>query len=58
MIQRLIQQLGLDVDEVVKSHPDLFVDLDQRTYDVFPRGQRGWQATMSLPRTISSSGTA
>ncbi|MGI8685105.1 MAG: PP2C family protein-serine/threonine phosphatase [Acidimicrobiales bacterium] len=35
MIQQLVEQLGLDVDEIVAPHPELFVDLDQRSYNVF-----------------------
>ncbi|MGI8685523.1 MAG: PP2C family protein-serine/threonine phosphatase [Acidimicrobiales bacterium] len=35
MIQQLVEQLGLEVHEVVEPHPELFVDLDQRSFNVF-----------------------
>ncbi|MGI8686856.1 MAG: PAS domain S-box protein [Acidimicrobiales bacterium] len=35
MIQQLVEQLGLEVHEVVEPHPDLFVDLDRRSFNVF-----------------------
>lgn len=35
MIHQLVEQLGLDVADVVDPHPDRFVRLDQRAYDVF-----------------------
>lgn len=35
MIHRLVEQLGLDLEEVVEPQRELFVDLDQRTYNVF-----------------------
>jgi len=35
MIQQLVEQLGLEVHEVVEPHPELFVDLDRRSFNVF-----------------------
>lgn len=35
MINRLVEQLGLDIRDVVEPEPELFVDLEQRTYNVF-----------------------
>ncbi len=35
MIQQLVEQLGLEVHEVVEPHPELFIDLDKRSFNVF-----------------------
>jgi serine phosphatase RsbU (regulator of sigma subunit) len=35
MVSQLVQQLGLQHDEVVRIDPDLFLELDQRSYNVF-----------------------
>jgi hypothetical protein len=35
MISQLIQQLGLDIGTVLAPDPDLLVDLEQKTYNVF-----------------------
>lgn len=35
MVAQLIRQLGLDSQDVINPHPDLLLDLDQRSYGVF-----------------------
>ena len=35
MVSQLVQQLGLELEEVVRIDPDLFLELDQRNYNVF-----------------------
>lgn len=35
MVSQLVQQLGLEQEEVTRIDPELFLELDQRTYNVF-----------------------
>ncbi|MBA2725453.1 MAG: serine/threonine-protein phosphatase [Actinobacteria bacterium] len=35
MVSQLVQQLGLTLEEATRIDPDLFIDLDQRNYNVF-----------------------
>lgn len=35
MVSQLVQQLGLTLEEVIRIDPDLFIELDQRSYNVF-----------------------
>lgn len=39
MISQLIQQLGLTINNVIAPQPDMIVDLQERTYNVFHVGQ-------------------